>query len=172
MFPHVSFLKKTSKNLIFCLVFLLSFLPYSRKTEAQETTPTFLADVPFICAIQNNNPNIDMTYEPVNQEYSQIAAQPLDNLSISSNGLIDVSLELISQSGLEIQRTDMYLLIGNAFSKLYEDNSLIYQAPSPRVPYDVANSGTGFGTWLVARVGIEPSDYEFVVRVTCLQHTE
>jgi hypothetical protein len=172
MFPPVSFLKKTSKNLIFYLVFLFSFLPYCRETEAQETTPTFLADVPFICAIQNHSPNIDMAYEPVNQEYSQLVARPLDNLSISSNGLIDVSLELISHSGLEVQRTELYLLIEEAFSKLYEDNSLTFQAPSPRVPYDVANSGTGFGTWLVARVGIEPSDYQFVVRVTCLQHTE
>ena len=147
-------------------------MPFVQKAFAKTNTATYSANVPFFCTIQNNESNIAMTYEPVNSSYSSLTARPTDNLSISSNSLVDISLDIVSQSGLEIQRTSMYLLIDNAFSRLYEDNSLNYQAPSPRVPYIVSSAGTPFSTWLIARVGLEPSDYEFVVRVTCLQETE
>ena len=113
-----------------------------------------------------------MTYAPQDQLSAKLTANPTGNLTITSNSLIDISLDLVSQSGHDIQSTKMFLIIDNVFSKLYSDNSLSYQAPSPRVPYSVSNSGTPLSTWLNADVGVEPSDYQFVVRVTCLEHTE
>ena len=115
-------------------------MPFVQKAFAKTNTATYSANVPFFCTIQNNEANIAMTYEPVNSSYSSLTARPTDNLSISSNGLVDISLDIVSQSGLEIQSTSMYLLIDNAFSRLYGNNSLSYQAPSPRVPYIVSSA--------------------------------
>ena len=144
----------------------------AKRANAQTNTAIYTANVPFICSIQNNQPEIAMIYEPKNQSSARLTANPTGNLTITSNSLIDISLDLVSQSGLEIQSTSMFLIIDNVFSKLYSDNSLSYQAPNPRVPYSVSNSGTPLSTWLNAVVGVEPSDYQFVVRVTCLEHTE
>ncbi len=147
-------------------------MPLEHKVYAQTKTVSYAANVPFYCTIvDNEGSSIPMAYAPVNGSYSELAARPLNNLSISSNSLIDVTLEVVSQTGHDIQRTDMLLLINDAFSRLYQDNTLQFQAPSPRVPYTVSNTGTPFSTWLISRVGLEQSDYEFVVRVTCLQAT-
>ena len=154
------------------MIFCCFATSLAKKANAQTNTATYTANVPFICSIQNNQPEIAMIYEPRNQSSAELTANPTGNLTITSNSLIDISLDLVSQSGLEIQSTSMYLIIDNVFSKLYSDNSLSYQAPSPRVPYSVSNSGTPLSTWLTAVVGVEPSDYQFVVRVTCLEHTE
>lgn len=168
----MSFPEKSISLFSLCLIACCFSAFYTKKVNAQTNTATYAANIPFICSIQNNQPEIAMTYAPQDQFSANLTARPTDNLTITSNSLIDISLDLVSQSGREIHSTTMYLLIDNAFSKLYEDNSLYYQAPSPRVPYSVSNSGTSLGTWLTAVVGVEPSDYQFVVRVTCLEHTE
>ena len=164
--------EKLIAHYFLCLFFCFLAIPFARRLNAQTNTATYTSNVPFVCSIQNNQPEIAMTYAPENQFSAKLTANPTGNLTITSNSLIDISLDLISQTGLEIQSTSMFLIIDNAFSKLYSDNSLSYQAPSPRVPYSVSNSGTPLSTWLHAVVGVEPSDYQFVVRVTCLEHTE
>ena len=168
----MSFPEKPISHFFLCLIACCSSAFFAKKVNAQINTATYAANIPFICSIQNNQPEIAMTYAPQDQFSANLTAYPTDNLTITSNSLIDISLDLVSQSGREIQSTKMYLIIDNAFSKLYEDNSLSYQAPSPRVPYSVSNSGTPLNTWFTAVVGVEPSDYQFVVRVTCLEHTE
>ena len=168
----MAFPEKSTPHFFLCLIFCCFATSLAKKANAQTNTATYTANVPFICSIQNNQPEIAMIYEPKNQSSARLTANPTGNLTITSNSLIDISLDLVSQSGREIQSTSMFLIIDNAFSKLYEDNSLSYQAPSPRVPYSVSNSGTPLSTWLTAVVGVEPSDYQFVVRVTCLEHTE
>ena len=168
----MAFPEKSIPHVFLGLFFCCFATSIAKNANAQTNTATYTANVPFICSIQNNQPEITMIYEPTNQSSAKLTANPTGNLTITSNSLIDISLDLVSQSGLEIQSTSMFLIIDNAFSKLYEDNSLSYQAPSPRVPYSVSNSGTPLSTWLTAVVGVEPSDYQFVVRVTCLEHTE
>ena len=168
----MAFPEKSIPHFFLCLILCYLAYPFAEKANAQTNTTKYTANVPFICSIQNNQPEIAMTYEPKDQSSARLTANPIGNLTITSNSLIDISLDLVSQSGLEIQSTKMYLLIDNVFSRLYTDNSLSYQAPSPRVPYSVSNSGTPLSTWLNADVGVEPSDYQFVVRVTCLEHTE
>ena len=168
----MAFPEKSIPHVFLCLFFCCFTTPIAKNANAQTNTATYTANVPFICSIQNNQPEIAMIYEPKNQSSARLTANPTGNLTITSNSLIDISLDLVSQSGLEIQSTSMFLIIDNVFSKLYSDNSLSYQAPNPRVPYSVSNSGTPFSTWLNAVVGVEPSDYQFVVRVTCLEHTE
>ena len=168
----MAFPEKSTPHFFLCLIFCCFATSLAKKANAQTNTATYTANVPFICSIQNNQPEIAMTYAPQDQSSAKLTAHPTDNLTITSNSLIDISLDLVSQSGHDIQSTKMFLNIDNAFSKLYEDNSLSYQAPSPRVPYSVSNSGTPLSTWLTAVVGVEPSDYQFVVRVTCLEHTE
>ena len=168
----MAFPEKSIPHVFLCLFFCCFATPIAKNANAQTNTATYTANVPFICSIQNNQPEIAMIYEPKNQSSARLTANPTGNLTITSNSLIDISLDLVSQSGLEIQSTSMFLIIDNVFSKLYSDNSLSYQAPNPRVPYSVSNSGTPLSTWLNAVVGVEPSDYQFVVRVTCLEHTE
>ena len=168
----MAFPEKSAPHFFLCLIFCCFATSLAKKANAQTNTATYTANVPFICSIQNNQPEIAMIYEPKDQSSARLTANPTGNLTITSNSLIDISLDLVSQSGLEIQSTKMFLIIDNVFSKLYSDNSLSYQAPSPRVPYSVSNSGTPLSTWLTAVVGVEPSDYQFVVRVTCLEHTE
>ena len=168
----MAFPEKSAPHFFLCLIFCCFAISLAKKANAQTNTATYTANVPFICSIQNNQPEIAMIYEPKNQSSARLTANPAGNLTITSNSLIDISLDLVSQSGLEIQSTSMFLIIDNVFSKLYSDNSLSYQAPNPRVPYSVSNSGTPLSTWLNAVVGVEPSDYQFVVRVTCLEHTE
>ena len=164
--------RKINSAFFLCLILCYLAYPFAEKANAQTNTTTYTANVPFICSIQNNQPEIAMIYEPKDQSSAKLTANPTGNLTITSNSLIDISLDLVSQSGHDIQSTKMFLIIDNVFSKLYSDNSLSYQAPSPRVPYSVSNSGTPLSTWLNAVVGVEPSDYQFVVRVTCLEHTE
>ena len=168
----MAFPEKSAPHFFLCLIFCCFATSLAKKANAQTNTATYTANVPFICSIQNNQPEIAMIYAPQDQSSAKLTAYPTDNLTITSNSLIDISLDLVNQSGREIQGTSMSLIIDNAFSKLYEDNSLSYQAPSPRVPYSVSNSGTPLSTWLTAVVGVEPSNYQFVVRVTCLEHTE
>ena len=130
----MAFPEKSIPHFFLCLIFCCFATSLAKKANAQSNTATYTANVPFICSIQNNQPEIAMTYAPKNQFSANLTAYPTGNLTITSNSLIDISLDLVNQSGHEIQSTSMYLIIDNAFSKLYEDNSLSYQAPNTRVP--------------------------------------